>query len=243
MAAVLLFVFAFSLAWSWLIPVWPFPLSEALFATLGMALMFVGLGFLQILIAEPDRYVISGRGISSNLGRWLVPWSRLLRWNIVFDPEYDSHVLILEETNLRPRRIYIPDNEVLAEATAFLEQHQTSDPELLLYDAPLTVAELSSLPSAAIYLACIVWGMALAFLISWMIQAGIAPGKVLFSLLLVNLAVGAPGWAVFLHREKTNPGNRELSLRVGFMVNVLSSAVGLPFTGLFMVAFYIQRIL
>lgn len=240
-AAVLFFVFVFSLVWSRLIPIWPYPLFEALLTTILMAVMFVGLGFLQVLIAEPDRYTISDYGITTNLGRWRIPWDRLLRWNIVFDPEFDSHVLVFEEASLRPRRIYIPE-EGLAEVTPYLERHKPPDPGLMLDDATVAVVELSDIPPAVLYLACMAWGVVVALLIAWMHQAGIAPGKTLFSILLVNLAVGPPGWGVFLHREMTNPGNRVLSLRVGFMVNALSSTVALPFTGLFMVAFYIQRL-
>lgn len=242
-AASVLFVLVFSFFWSWLIPIWPYPLFEALLTTILMAVMFVGLGFLQILIAEPDRYTISDYGITSNLGRWKIPWDRLLRWNIVFDPEFDSHVLVFEEASLRPRRIPIPDEETLTDVIPFLERHGAADQELMLEDAPFDVVELSDIPSAVLYLACMAWGVAFALLISWMHQAGVAPGKALYWLLLVNLVIGPPGWAGFLHREKTNPGNRVLSLRVGFMVNALSSTVAIPFTGLFMVAFYIQRLL
>jgi len=243
MAASVLFVLVFSFLWSWMIPTWPFPLFRALLVIPLMVVMFVGLGFLETVIATPDQYTISDRGITSNLGRWKIPWDRLLRWNIVFDPEFDSHVLIFEEASLRPRRIYIPDEEVLDGVISFLEQQKKADPELTLNDAPFVLVEVSDLPPAVLYPACLVWGMVVAFVISWLYQSGIAPFKPLFLLLLVNLAVGPPGWAVYLHRQKTNPGNTSLSLRVGYSVNFLSSAIALPFSGLFTVALYIQRLL
>jgi len=244
LAASLVFLAVYALLWDSLIEVWPFPFREAMVAALLMPVVLLVEGAVAMVFSEPMRYAITQSGfLSSNAGRsWKIPWGSLTRWNTIYDAASNSHLLLIQQMGLSPRRVLLPDQETATRAEWQLASRAKRDETFGLPDAPIGFATVLGISAAWVYGLSLVWGGLLGFAIACAFSTGVAGMNTLLLGLLLNLFVGLPGVAVYLRWRRLWPGSARLGLRIGFSVNFLSSVMAFPFVGLFAVAQFLERL-
>lgn len=244
LSASLVFLAVYVLLWDSLIDVWPFPFREAIVAALLVPVVLLIEGGVATVFSEPMRYAITQSGfVSSNAGRsWKIPWGSLTRWNTIYDAASNSHLLLIQQMGLSPRRVLLPDQETATRAEWQLAGRAKRDETFGLPDAPIGFTTVLGISAVWVYGLSLVWGGLLGFAIACAFSAGVAGMNTLFLGLLLNLFVGLPGVAVYLRWRRLWPGSARLGLRIGFSVNFLSSVMAFPFVGLFAVAQFLERL-